>query len=60
MELKLRQYELGKRFWDDAVDATGGEALERVWGSPAALPDLRELEAPGEWLRRTAPLAVPR
>jgi coenzyme F420 biosynthesis associated uncharacterized protein len=60
MELKLRQYELGKRFWDEAVALSDGEALERVWGSPAALPDLGELEAPGEWLERTAPLAVAR
>jgi coenzyme F420 biosynthesis associated uncharacterized protein len=60
MELKLRQYELGKRFWDEAVAASDGEALERVWGSPAALPDLAELDAPREWLERTASLAVAR
>jgi uncharacterized protein (DUF2342 family) len=52
MDLKLRQYELGKRFWDEAVAATGGEALETVWVSPAALPDLGELEGQGRNRRR--------
>lgn len=57
MDLKLRQYELGKRFWDEAVATSNGEALVRAWGSPAALPDLEELENPRAWLTRTAPLA---
>jgi coenzyme F420 biosynthesis associated uncharacterized protein len=57
MELKLRQYELGKAFCDAIVTAAGPEALRTVWRSPADLPDLGELEAPQRWLERVA--AVP-
>ena len=58
MEMKLRQYELGKRFWDEVVAATDGVALERVWVSPAALPDMAELERPSQWLERTGAAAL--
>jgi coenzyme F420 biosynthesis associated uncharacterized protein len=60
MDLKLRQYELGKRFWDEVVAAGGDEVLVRTWGSPAALPDLDELASPLAWLERTAPLGAAR
>jgi coenzyme F420 biosynthesis associated uncharacterized protein len=53
MDLKMRQYELGKRFSDAVVDAEGIEALNRVWRGPEALPTLAELEDPESWLRRT-------
>ena len=33
MEMKLRQYELGKSFWDTIVEARGEDALELVWTS---------------------------
>ena len=50
MGMKLRQYELGKR-WSDAVAAEAGiEGLEPGLGEPAALPSLAELEAPRDWL----------
>ena len=52
MEMKLRQYELGKRFWDAIVDWHGEDALTLVWSSSAALPDLSELEQPERWLKR--------
>ena len=53
MDLKLRQYELGKDFCD-AVVATGGiERLNAVWDAPGALPSLEELEQPADWLART-------
>lgn len=59
LDLKLRQYELGKRFWDEVVDERGEAALEQVWASVASLPDLAELESPGRWLERVAaPLAT--
>ena len=38
MEMKLRQYELGKSFWDAIVDARGAGALELVWSSAARSP----------------------
>jgi coenzyme F420 biosynthesis associated uncharacterized protein len=54
LDLKLRQYERGKRFCD-AVAAHGGmEALNRVWEAPEALPTEAELGRPEAWLRRVA------
>lgn len=52
MDLKLRQYELGKRFCDVVADRSGPEGLLRLWRSPEDLPDLVELEDPGRWLAR--------
>ena len=52
MDVKLRQYELGKAFCD-AVAAEGGiDLLNRAWDSPGALPTLIELERPHEWIAR--------
>ena len=56
MELKLRQYETGKRFCDGVVAIGGIEALNRVWAAPEAMPTLAELEDPAGWLERTAVL----
>jgi coenzyme F420 biosynthesis associated uncharacterized protein len=55
LEIKLRQYEQGKRFCDGVVAAAGLEALNRVWASPQALPTAAELEAPRDWLERLGP-----
>jgi coenzyme F420 biosynthesis associated uncharacterized protein len=52
MELKLRQYRLGKRFCDTVASEAGIEGLNQVWSSPLALPTARELERPREWLPR--------
>ncbi len=53
LDLKLRQYEQGKRFCD-AVAAEGGiSALNRVWAGPEALPTLAELDDPRAWADRT-------
>jgi uncharacterized protein (DUF2342 family) len=52
-DLKMRQYELGKRFCDAVADAEGIEGLNRVWESPEALPTIGELSRPGAWMRRT-------
>jgi coenzyme F420 biosynthesis associated uncharacterized protein len=54
LELKLRQYEVGRRFCDAVVAAAGAEGLARVWRGPEALPSAVELEAPQAWLARTA------
>jgi coenzyme F420 biosynthesis associated uncharacterized protein len=56
-DVKLRQYEQGKR-WADAVAAEAGvEGLNRVWSSPEALPSPRELQHPKKWLERMAATA---
>ena len=52
-EMKLRQYEQGKRFCDAVVREGGVAALNRVWEGPDMLPSSEELDAPLEWLRRT-------
>jgi coenzyme F420 biosynthesis associated uncharacterized protein len=52
LELKLRQYESGRRFCDAVVAAGGPEALARAWSGPEALPSTVELEAPEAWLER--------
>jgi coenzyme F420 biosynthesis associated uncharacterized protein len=53
LELKLRQYEQGKRFCDAVVKEAGVEALHRVFDGPESLPTLEELERPSAWLERT-------
>jgi coenzyme F420 biosynthesis associated uncharacterized protein len=52
-DVKLRQYELGKRFADAVVAEAGIEGLNRVWSDAAALPTLAELDRPGDWVART-------
>ena len=54
--LKLRQYEVGRRFCDAVVDEAGPEALARAWSGPEALPSTAELQAPVLWLERTRPI----
>ncbi len=52
LELKLRQYEAGRRFCDAVVAAGGPGALARVWIRPEMLPSADELTEPGRWLAR--------
>ena len=52
LDLKMRQYELGRRFCAGVVERAGLDALNRVWSAPEALPTLSELEAPAVWLAR--------
>jgi coenzyme F420 biosynthesis associated uncharacterized protein len=53
LELKLRQYQVGRRFCDAVVAEGGTEALARAWTGPQALPSAEELERPALWLART-------
>jgi coenzyme F420 biosynthesis associated uncharacterized protein len=53
MELKLRQYEVGRRFCDAVVAHGGPERLAEVWRSPEMLPTAAELERPALWMART-------
>ena len=52
LDLKLRQYEEGRRFCDAVVAAGGEAALRRAWASPQDAPDVAELREPGRWLAR--------
>ena len=58
LELKLRQYEQGKKFCDAVVARGGIEALNRAWGSPEAMPTLAELDDPVAWIARTERLGL--
>jgi coenzyme F420 biosynthesis associated uncharacterized protein len=58
LELKLRQYEVGRRFCDAVVAEGGPPALARVWSGPDALPSTAELRAPAQWLARTSAAAA--
>ena len=59
LDLKMRQYEQGKRFCDAVVEAGGVAALHHVFSGPEALPSLAELEDPERWLARTATPVAP-
>jgi coenzyme F420 biosynthesis associated uncharacterized protein len=52
LEMKMRQYELGKKFSDAVVASHGVATLNRVWESPDALPSLAELRRPEAWVER--------
>jgi coenzyme F420 biosynthesis associated uncharacterized protein len=61
LELKLRQYQTGRRFCDAVVSIAGPLTLARAWESPATLPRPEELEQPERWLERISkpPAALP-
>jgi coenzyme F420 biosynthesis associated uncharacterized protein len=52
LELKLRQYELGRRFCDEVVADGGPPLLALAWHGPESLPDSDELEEPPRWIAR--------
>ena len=54
MDIKMRQYALGKSFCDAVVEEGGIELLNRVWAAPEALPSLAELAAPPKWVSRAS------
>jgi uncharacterized protein (DUF2342 family) len=52
LELKLKQYETGRRFCDAVVEAGGPQTLALAWSGPEALPSQEELDEPALWLAR--------
>jgi coenzyme F420 biosynthesis associated uncharacterized protein len=57
MEMKMRQYKLGKAFCDRVVMEGGMPLLNRVWDGPQALPTLAEIERPQDCIaRQSAPV----
>jgi coenzyme F420 biosynthesis associated uncharacterized protein len=53
LEMKMRQYEVGRGFCDEVVAQGGPSALAVAWSSAEMLPSTSELEHPREWLERT-------
>jgi coenzyme F420 biosynthesis associated uncharacterized protein len=53
LDLKMRQYVVGKRFCDAVERDWGIEGLNRAWSGPEQLPTLSELGDPPAWVRRT-------
>jgi coenzyme F420 biosynthesis associated uncharacterized protein len=53
LEMKLRQYEIGRSFCDEVVAQAGPSALTVAWSSAEMLPSTDELEHPSVWLART-------
>jgi coenzyme F420 biosynthesis associated uncharacterized protein len=54
LDMKLKQYEVGKRFCDAVVEQAGVAGLNRAWSSPELMPTWAELERPQAWLARAA------
>jgi coenzyme F420 biosynthesis associated uncharacterized protein len=54
LEMKMRQYEVGRAFCDEVVAAAGPPALACAWESAQALPTAAELQRPSLWLQRTS------
>jgi coenzyme F420 biosynthesis associated uncharacterized protein len=58
LDLKMRQYVIGKRFCDAVVRDWGIDGLNRAWAAPELMPTLAELDDPASWVRRTQVRAV--
>ncbi len=58
LELKMRQYELGRRFCDAVVAEDGPGRLAIAFRSPALLPTSEELNQPELWMSRTSSTAA--
>lgn len=54
LEMKLRQYEIGREFCDQVATNGGLDAVARIFEDEEGFPTLDELRAPGDWLRRVA------
>jgi putative hydrolase len=54
LELKMKQYETGRRFCDAVVAQGGPQALALAWHGPEELPAPAELEEPALWIARVA------
>jgi coenzyme F420 biosynthesis associated uncharacterized protein len=54
LDMKMRQYRVGKEFCDEVAERRGIETLNKVWSEPATLPRPSELQQPGRWIARVA------
>jgi coenzyme F420 biosynthesis associated uncharacterized protein len=59
LEMKMRQYEVGRSFCDEVVARAGPSGLTVAWRSAEMLPSMSELEHPQQWLARTGVPLLP-
>ena len=59
LEMKMRQYEVGRGFCDEVVARAGPSGLTVAWRSAEMLPSMSELEHPQQWLARTGVPLLP-
>src|SRR3954447_8274501 len=52
LDIKMRQYELGKRFCDAVAQKHGIGTLNLVWESAESMPTLAEIDDPEAWVAR--------
>ena len=55
LEIKRRQYERGREFFQAVVNKRGIAAAGAVWERPEHLPEWEEFDHPGRWLSRVDP-----
>lgn len=53
IEMKMRQYATGEKFFDLVEREAGRDALAHLWSGADALPTLEEIHEPRRWLDRT-------
>ena len=58
LDLKMAQYEVGKRFCDEIVAREGIARLNDAWSAPELPRPATELRDPGAWLVRTGRAAA--
>lgn len=54
LEMKMRQYEVGREFCDRVAQQGGLDAVARIFENEAGFPTMAELRSPDEWLSRVA------
>jgi uncharacterized protein (DUF2342 family) len=54
LDMKMRQYEQGKKFCDAVVAEAGITGLNLAWERPENLPTLAELDDPNGWFGRVS------
>lgn len=52
LDIKLRQYRLGREFIAVVADHGGLELANQVWTGPESMPSLREINQPLLWIKR--------
>lgn len=55
LDIKLKQYQQGRKFVSAVIDQVGMSRFNRIFDSPQTLPVLSELADPSAWVARVSP-----